>query len=251
MGHGSVLARAQTQCESAGLSPRVFEVLHPQSQSFFSLLNACNQVAFGGLGMPAWVQLDCCTLPGLMVGWGGPAEALDPSLRTRVCELLKESKGAGFWPYSEFCGITRGQEELVGMSSFSLLPRRGLALRAKALGLWLSRAKVQIGMTQWDNPATALHCRFGPLQILSPRAHNHTKPDQTFVYRLVVPPAERLQALWSGEAQPPIDAPAQQGVRRIEPVDPSLSAKVQAWIDQGHKVQIRAWSPRQIQFLLV
>lgn len=247
MGYGSVLERAQAQCHAAGLTPRVFDVLDPQSRSFFSLANACNQVSFGGLGMPAWVQLDCCTLPGLMVGWGGPSAAIDVSLRDKVHKILETPPLDDFWPYSEYCGITRGLDELVGMSSFSLVPRQGLALRAKALGLWLSQARVQIGMTQWDNPATALHCKFGPLEILSPRAHNHSRPEQTFVYQLQVPELEILHEMLSRATKIVTQAPA-QGEHRNEPVDATLSAKVRAWIDQGHQVRILAWSPKKVRF---
>src|SRR5262245_34622577 len=56
------------------------DVLEPASQPFYRLVNAGNARAFGGLGMPAWVQLDCCTLPTAMIGFAVAREALDGAL---------------------------------------------------------------------------------------------------------------------------------------------------------------------------
>lgn len=256
LGHGSVLDAAKAKCEAHGLAPRVYEVLDAQSQAFFALLNAANQVAFGGLGMPAWVQLDCCTLPGLMVGWGGERGELPDALITRVEQTLREQgpaqveasggHAAGFWPYSEFCGIRRGNDELVGVSTFSLLARRGLGLRAKALGLWLSGAKTQVGMTQWDNAAAALHCCFGPLRIIAAQTANHSRPAQTFVYSLQVPSEDRLLAMLQGQATS--ESGASSVANEVLEMTPSMGATVQAWIDAGQRVELLNWTPQDISF---
>lgn len=249
LGHGSVLERAAARCKEAEIAVRCYEVLDAQSCAFFSLLNACNQVAFGGLGMPAWVQLDCCTLPGLMVGWGGAPEGISPDLRDRVDRQLGSPSTCDFWPYSEFCGVARGGEELVGVSTFSLVPRQGLALRAKALGLWLSGARGQIGATQWGNPATALHCRFGPLQLLRARMENHSRPEETFVYRLTPPNEQTLLAMALGTLK---EAPAQvhSGEVQSEALGPELSQRMQSILDRGQALQIEGWSPREIRYRL-
>lgn len=246
LGHGELLARAKAQCEAAGMHPRCFEVLDAASREFFALLNACNQVAFGGLGMPSWVQLDCCTLPGLMVGFGGAPGAISAELQDSVRGHLSGKEPGEFWPYSEFCGITRGADELVGVSTFSLVPRQRLGLRAKALGLWLSGAKRQIGMTQWDNAATALHCKFGPLQVLSARTENHSRPETTFVYRLAMPSPEALLALAMGQSPEPEHTKPTHAL----PLDESLSGKVQAMMESGQTVQILGWSRTQVELLV-
>lgn len=249
LGHGVVLEEAAARCEGAGIAVRCYEVLDAQSRSFFSLLSACNQVAFGGLGMPAWVQLDCCTLPGLMVGWGGAPEGISQALRDKVNQQLGSAASGDFWPYSEFCGVARGRDALVGVSTFSLVPRQGLALRAKALGLWLSEAREQIGATQWGNPATALHCRFAPLQLLRARMENHSRPDETFVYRMT-PPAEdillamALGAIKEAPAEPPV------GDLRIASLGPELSQGMQTLLDAGQSVQIEGWSAQGIRYRL-
>lgn len=253
LGHGSVLQAARAKCEAAGLAPRVFEVLDPSSRDFFALLNAANQVAFGGLGMPAWVQLDCCTLPGLMVGWGAESAQLSAKVRAQVQDKLsKDAPGlqsgdeaGSFWPYSEFCGIRRGAEELVGVSTFSLAPRKGLGLRAKALGLWLSEAKTQIGMTQWDNAATALHCRFGPLRVLAAQAANHSRPEHTFVYGLDLPAPQRLFDMLCGRDDA---GPRELSVNEELPLRPGIAATVQAWMSSGQQVHIVRWSPQKVGF---
>ena len=48
---------------------RFFDVLDDESVTFFRLVNAGNAVAFGDIGMPAWVQLDCATIPSAMIGF--------------------------------------------------------------------------------------------------------------------------------------------------------------------------------------
>lgn len=246
LGHGAVLVKAKAKCEAAGLEAQSFEVLDASSRDFFSLLNACNQVAFGGLGMPAWVQLDCCTLPGLMVGWGGPAHLIEVSTREAVRSHEPRALDIGFWPYSEFCGVTRGQDELVGVSNFSLVPRQGLGLRAKALGLWLSGARAQIGMTQWSNAAVALHCKFGPLRVLRACTENHSRPNETFVYRVFVPSDEQLLELVKGE----IRDTKKPLATHVEANDPQLGTTVQAWLDDGQDVEIVGWSKKELSLRL-
>lgn len=249
LGHASVLHAARAKCEAAGLRPQVFEVLEPSSRDFFALLNATNQVAFGGLGMPAWVQLDCCTLPGLMVGWGGSASLLEKELQQTVQAHLSEHASAlseqSYWPYSEFCGVRRGQDGLVGVSTFSLVPRKGLGRRAKALGLWLSEAKTQIGMTQWDNAATALHCNFGALRVIAAQTANHSRPKETFVYELEVPNPEHLLATLRGE---PVSLGPKLEINERLPVSSCMGAKVKSWIDAGQEVHIVCWTPQEVGF---
>lgn len=249
LGHGAQLEAAKAKCEGAGLSPRAFEVLDPSSQAFFALVNAANQVAFGGLGMPAWVQLDCCTLPGLMVGWGGGPEQIADALRREIMAKQGATGELDFWPYSEFCGIRRGDDALVGISTFSLVPRQGLGLRAKALGLWLSEAKTQIGMTQWDNAAAALHGRFGAMRVIAGRTANHSRPEQTFVYGLELPKPDQLLAMLQGD-KVSLEGSQRFDSEKIEVLEitPELGGKVQGWIDAGQRVHIVQWTPQAVRF---
>lgn len=186
-----------------GLGATFLDVFSAETIPFYRLVNAGNTIAHGALGMPAWVQLDCCTLPSAMVGFSARREDLEGDLWERLRERVGETFGseaanglAGYGgpvPVSEFCALPSLEAgTVVGMSLYSLLRGVGLAVRTKALGLLLHGAPSQVGLTQYGNAAVRTHCAFGPLRVVEARAAAHTRPDDTFVYRLRVPEAARL-----------------------------------------------------------
>jgi hypothetical protein len=176
------------------------DVLAPTSTAFFHLLLAGNARAFGGMAIPAWVQLDCATLPSAMVGFARRARDIDDDVRADLCRRagLSGVDDDALIPVAEFCALpTPRAGHVVGFSLFSLQP--GLGLRAKALGLLVQQATTQTGITQVDNGALRTHCRLGPLVVDQVGVQVHSKPGTTLVYTLTTPPPSTLSALASGE----------------------------------------------------
>jgi hypothetical protein len=164
------------------------DVLAPSSRDFFQLLLAANARAFGGLAIPAWVQLDCATLPTAMVGFARRAGALEPALVDDLARAAGIDRPAddALVPLAEFCALpTPVPGHVVGISLFSLVP--GLGLRAKALGLLVQQATTQTGVTQIDNAALATHCRLGGLRVVQVGVRVHSRPGTTLVYALRPP----------------------------------------------------------------
>ena len=177
----------------------IIDVLDDHSRDFFRLMNAANQKAFGDLGMPAWVQLDCATLPTAMTGLASRKRDLDPAfvqdLESRADVGVLDDEA--LLPLAEYCALpTPELGHVLGFSFFSLVP--GLGVRAKALGLMAMQARVQTGVTQIDNTALRTHCRFGPLLVHKRGVQVHSRPGTTLVYRLQVPDASTLADLGGG-----------------------------------------------------
>lgn len=178
------------------------DVLDDDAKGFFDLVNAANARAFGDLGMPAWVQLDCATLPTAMVGFAVKKRHLDGGL---VADLEARAGLVGdraldddaLVPVAEYCALpTPDAGHVVGFSLFSLVP--GLGLRAKAAALLVMEARLQTGVTQTNNTALKTHCRLGPLVVEKRGVQVHSRPGTTLVYRLQVPPTKTLAALAVG-----------------------------------------------------
>ena len=175
---------------------RFLDVLDPESAPFFHRLRAANAHAFGGLGMPDWVQLDCATLPSAMIGFALPARAVPAGLGEALHEGLPEPGPEELVPMSAFCALhTRTPDTVVACTLFSLLPGLELGLRTKAMGLLVLRARTQIGVTRRAGPVRALHERIGALRVLQDRPPVHPRAAESMVYELTVPPPAVLQAL--------------------------------------------------------
>jgi hypothetical protein len=175
------------------------DVLAASSVAFFRLLLAGNARAFGGMAIPAWVQLDCATLPSAMIGFARRARDVDDDLRADLCRRadLPDIDDDALVPLAEFCALpTPRPGHVVGFSLFSLLP--GLGLRAKALGLLVQQATTQTGVTQVDNSALRTHCRLGPLVVDQVGVQVHSKPGATLVYTLTPPSSSTLAAIAAG-----------------------------------------------------
>jgi hypothetical protein len=194
---------AMADCDDAVAIDVLDDAADTKAVAFFRLMNAANARAFADLSMPAWVQLDCATLPTAMVGFALRRADVDRRAGVGVVADLEARAGlAGavgdddLVPVAEYCALpTPEAGHVVGFSLFSLVP--GLGLRAKALGLLVMEARVQTGVTQVGNTALSTHCRFGPLLVEKRGVQVHSKPGSTLVYRLQVP-ASVLTSLASG-----------------------------------------------------
>ena len=179
----------------------VIDVLEPKNAIFFQLMNVANARAFGDLGMPAWVQLDCATLPTAMIGFAVRKDGLDDALvddlrRRAQLPIVDDDQ---LIPLAEYTALPTPQPgHVVGFSLFSLVP--GLGLRAKAMALLAMGATAQTGITQVDNLALKTHCRLGPLEVIRVGVEVHSRPRTTLVYKLTVPDEPQLTALAMGTA---------------------------------------------------
>jgi hypothetical protein len=207
-GHGPWLGPMAARVQAAiGTAPVVIDVLQPSSVGFFRRLLAGNAVAFGGMAMPAWVQLDCATLPSVVVGFAMPRDEVSSMLWPAIAaQLAQQSRhehddsdnNQAWVPLAQYCAVPTPDPSLwVGFSLYSLVP--GYGLRAKALGLLAYGAHQQRGITQTDNTALKTHTRLGPLTIDAVQVQVHSKPATTVVYTLAVPPLATLQAIARGE----------------------------------------------------
>lgn len=155
----------------------------PTFHKLQGLINQMNGIAYGGkdLGMPNWVQLDCGLLPSAFVGFACRASMLPSRLQW---ELGLEGT-EGFVPVAEAISIpTLTPGEWASYSMCTILPGHQLGFASKLLSLAAYGAESTLGVAQYDNFALRLHTRFGNLEIVDANVPYHTKPENTFVYRL-------------------------------------------------------------------
>lgn len=224
---------------------RFIDVLSREGLPFFRLLNAGNQLAFGSFSMPAWVQVDCASLPSAMIGFALPRKRVEPALWNALLERVRLTFGEeaaaelgsyrGPVPVSEYCALPSYEPGVVvGFSLFSIVRGAGLGVRSKALALRCYGARRQVGVTQYGNLAVRSHCAFGPLEILSARAAPHSQPEDTFVYAVAVPRAAQLDALIaSGRPEKPARAPDV-----VLPLARGVAAKISALQARHEKVSL-------------
>ncbi|TXD35618.1 hypothetical protein FRC98_15535 [Lujinxingia vulgaris] len=171
----------------------VLRVEDDQNGEFCSILNRSNQEAFGGpdsMGMPLWVMLDCAILPSAVIGFMLPRADTPPSILEK---LDVDDDYEGFVPISEYCACPTVEADCVsGFSLHSHLMGQGIATRTKALALAIYKARYQVGVTQFYNPAIRVHVRFGAMEMSIHRPSVHTYPEDSFVYRLELPSREVL-----------------------------------------------------------
>jgi len=184
--------------ERSPLSDTVFlDVLEEDNLTFFRLLNVGNALAYGGMGMPDWVQLDICTFPTAMIGFALHRPDVPLDLWVRLAGLHDQrwpaaagalASYAGLVPVSEFCGVhTPEPGTVMGFSLFSLMPGVNLGARAKALGLILMAARKQMGVTRREGPVRRTHETFGELHMIHDRPAPHPSAEDSFVYEMAVP----------------------------------------------------------------
>ncbi len=194
-----------------GVEPRRISAEAPRQLPFHLALNRLNQHAFGGpgLGMPPWVQLDCCVLPSAFLGFARLAAELPDTLRA----VLDPAAADGdLLPVSE--SIVVPTVDPATWMSFSLAtawPGEGLALASKALSLAAWGVRRALGVAQYDNRALRTHTRFGPLRLIDPQVSYHSRADRSFLYAIDDVPA----ALAALDDPPPPEEPD----RWLDPTD--------------------------------
>lgn len=190
------------------------DVLMEENLPFFRLLNAANNAAYGKAGMPDWVQFDLANLPTAMVGFALERHAVPPDVWSRIREAwttrwpedaVLADGYQGLVPIAEWCAShTPEPGTVVGFSMFSLLRGRKIAVRAKALGLLLMGARLQVGIGRRSGHVRWAHETFGELRVLRDRPAPHPLADESIVYELDVPPAGVLeQIVRTGRAPAP------------------------------------------------
>lgn len=185
---------------------RRFDPLAPDDAAFCLAMNRANCLAYDGaepdrptselLGMPRWVFLDCCALPSVVFGMFLPrahvpstyAALIDPD---GLCDVLPVAE------YIALPSLIAG--EFVGVSLFSFLAEGSWGRRVKAMALYALGARTQVGVAQYSNPSIRLHLAFGPLHLLQASVDVHSRPGETFVYRVTLPPDDELLALGRGD----------------------------------------------------
>lgn len=186
----------------------------------------------GALGMPRWVLLDFCLLPTAVVGF----EAHRERIPADIAALLDPSGQLEWLAVSEYVAVPSVEPgRHVGVSLFSLIEGGSLGVRSKALGLRALGGTELIGVTQYTNAGVAVHLRFGPLAIVTEEVAVHSRPRESFVYRLDVPPGDELRAIAEG-AQKRADTyePAEWRVeRRFDPRDEFARAEAMRYIEEA------------------
>lgn len=151
-----------------------------------------NSIAFDAdLGMPHWVYIDYVLLQTAAVGLMFPVEKLPPVLMEKFkADSSFDLQALEYVPISgQTAGLAVDGETWTGVSLFSLakyLPELrsfGIATHTRALALAAYRAKKFIGITQYDNPAVAIHGKTTrALYLKQPMVWIHPRKDMTFIY---------------------------------------------------------------------
>ncbi|MEM9696590.1 MAG: hypothetical protein AAGA56_28875 [Myxococcota bacterium] len=163
-----------------------------RSRDIVDGLHRLDAMTFGDqdMLMPRWVLFDCGEFPGLVFGFGCPADKLPEYARVAY---QVEARPDTFVPLSMWVAIRCAEEGAWfghNLSSANVMLRAedrlpGLAILTKALGVVTSRATLQYGATQWSSGSIGLHLRLGEMELLSAYTPAHTHPE-TLSYRIEV-----------------------------------------------------------------
>lgn len=219
-----------------------YDPLDPKDRAYCLALNRANSFAHDGtptpgshataLGMPRWVQLDCCLLPAAMIGFETPRDAIPPS----IADALDPTNTLAWIAVSEYVALPSVEPRRhTGISMFSLVQGRSLGVRSKAMGLHAVQSIELIGVTQYSSPGVGVHLRFGPLHIVTPSVAVHSRPGETFVYRLDVPAMPILQKLSTGEQKRvTLDLHNEWRIDlRFDPQNPDERQRAMTYIEQA------------------
>ena len=248
-----VIATQQTAFHEKCPLPDVqfHDVMDPSSLRFYRLANAANRIAFGGIAMPAWVQLDFCAVPSALIGFAERRDQFPTELWERISTAYRETFPGqpsvqdyeGWVPLSGYCAMfTREIGTVAGVSLYSLVTGLRLGVKTKALALACYGATRQIGLTQYGNRAVRTHTAFGDLQVLSARAPAHDYGLDTFQYVLDLPDREALSLLANGGVLPVVEG----AIEKMEIVPGKTHEALAARLEEGRSVHIAApgWEER-------
>lgn len=164
-----------------------------QEQTNFHLAYMrANSIAFDAdLGMPNWVYIDFVLLQTGVVGFMLPREKLPRELKALFeRDPLVKIDELDFVPISgQTAGLAADGKTWTGVSLFSLakhlpdIKNLGLAVHTRAMALAVYKAKHFVGITQYDNPAVAIHGKTTKgFFIKQPCVWIHPRTHMTFVY---------------------------------------------------------------------
>ncbi len=162
--------------------------------SFHGAYSRANALAFGArnLTMPGWVYIDCVLMQTAVVGFAAGRDNVPSGLME---ELGSAAEDLDWVPVSgQTASPAIDGKTLVGFSLFSLrsywpeLPPLGLPTKGLALEVYNARRFDRfLGITQYDNPALAMHGRFGrAVEIVAPRVPLHAQGDMSLVYGMKI-----------------------------------------------------------------
>jgi hypothetical protein len=181
--------------EAAGQDVLVFALEDPAAKSFHEAYVTANALAFGSrdLKMPGWVYIDCVLMQSAVVGFAAPRAAAPEAL---AAEFGGTDEGGPDWlPVSgQIASPALDGQTLVGFSLFSLrsywpqLPVLGLVTKGMALEVYRAREYERfLGITQYDNPALAMHGCFGnAVEIVAAGVPLHSQGIRSLVYGMKI-----------------------------------------------------------------
>jgi hypothetical protein len=164
----------------------------PDQTAFHFAYVRSNSIAFDAdLGMPHWVYIDYVLLQTAAIGFMLPKRLIPDELLAKfeADPLIALSK-LEYLPISgQIAGLAADGKTWTGVSLFSLarylpeLKSLGIATHTRALALRAYQAKNFVGITQYDNPAVAIHGKTTrAFFIKQPMVWIHPRTHMTFIY---------------------------------------------------------------------
>lgn len=164
----------------------------PEETQFHLAYIRSNSIAFDAdLGMPHWVYIDYVLLQTAAVGLMLPKTHFPKDLLVKFeADCLLDLSRLDYLPISgQTAGLAADGKTWTGVSLFSLakyipgLKSLGVATHTRALALRTYRARTFVGITQYDNPAVAIHGKTTQaLFIKQPMVWIHPRTHMTFIY---------------------------------------------------------------------
>jgi hypothetical protein len=204
--------------------------LRDASSPFLERLVSLDRGTFGlgEMPMPRFLFFDASALPSGIIGFAKRAHALSKRSR-EVLQVPADYRG--LVPLSMYIAMPMIEPgAFLGHNLASLaerLPDEGLAglgRLTKAVTLKALRAKVQVGMTQWDSRALHVHTRMGPLDLLTSWTPAHAEP-ASMTYRAHLDDAALLHL--AGDPDGHVERP-----------------KAELWIDSDDTAAMKALQER-------
>lgn len=164
----------------------------PSQTPFHLAYIRSNSIAFDSdLGMPHWVYIDYVLLQTAAIGFMLPKARIPKDLLAKfAADTLIDLSKLEYLPISgQTAGLAADGKTWTGVSLFSLakylpdLKSLGIATHTRALALRAYRARTFVGITQYDNPAVAIHGKTTQaFYIKQPMVWIHPRTHMTFIY---------------------------------------------------------------------
>jgi len=164
----------------------------PEETNFHLAYIRSNTIAFeADLSMPNWVYIDHVLLQTAAIGFMLPKTKLPRDILAQFdSDPLLEMDKVKCVPISgQTAGLAADGKTWTGVSLFSLskylpdLRSLGIATFTRAMALKAYRAKKYVGITQYDNPAVAIHGKTTKaIYIKQPAVWIHPRTHMTFIY---------------------------------------------------------------------